>query len=79
MSIHFLNYQIYSSVNCRPGPNSPFKWVRDCVKILTPKENSPIRRKLFLGFNFYGNDYSPTGGGPIVGSQYDLYHLNKFI
>jgi chitinase domain-containing protein 1 len=66
----------YSNIQ-RPGPNSPFKWVRDCVKILTPKENSPIRRKLFLGFNFYGNDYSPTGGGPIVGSQY-LDILDKY-
>lgn len=54
----------------RPGPNSPLKWVRDCIKSLTPKQNSPIRRKLLVGFNFYGNDYSPTGGGPIVGSQY---------
>ncbi|XP_054157991.1 chitinase domain-containing protein 1-like [Oppia nitens] len=61
----------------RPGPNSPFKWVRDCIKSLTPKDTSPIRRKLWVGFNFYGNDYSPTGGGPIVGSQY-IEILDKY-
>ncbi|CAG2111811.1 unnamed protein product [Medioppia subpectinata] len=61
----------------RPGPNSPFKWVRDCIKALTPKQTSPIRRKLWIGFNFYGNDYSPTGGGPIVGSQY-IEILDKY-
>ncbi|CAG2172188.1 unnamed protein product [Oppiella nova] len=66
----------YSSTQ-RPGPNSPFKWVRDCIKTLTPKQTSPIRRKLWVGFNFYGNDYSPTGGGPIVGSQY-IEILNKY-
>ena len=42
--------------------------MRDCIKLLTPKETSPIRKKLLLGMNFYGNDYSPTGGGPITGS-----------
>lgn len=53
----------------RPGPNSPLKWMKECIKALTPKANSPIRKKLFVGLNFYGFDYSPTGGSAIVGSQ----------
>lgn len=28
------------------------------------------RGKILTGFNFYGNDYTPDGGGPIVGHQY---------
>jgi len=28
------------------------------------------RERLLLGLNFYGNDYTINGGGPIVGSQY---------
>lgn len=29
-----------------------------------------IRPKLLMGLNMYGNDYTPSGGGPIIGSQY---------
>lgn len=28
------------------------------------------RDKILLGLNFYGNDYSPSGGGPIVSHEY---------
>ncbi|XP_046645969.1 chitinase domain-containing protein 1-like isoform X1 [Daphnia pulicaria] len=57
----------YSSSQ-RPGPNSPIKWVKKCVEILDPE--STHRSQILLGLNFYGNDYSINGGGPIVGSQY---------
>lgn len=50
------------------GPNSPIKWVQKCVEILDPE--STHRSQILLGLNFYGNDYSINGGGPIVGSQY---------
>jgi len=59
----------YSTIQ-RPGPNSPIDWIRECVKTLAPKPTSPIRPKLFMGMNMYGMDYTPNGGGPIVGSQY---------
>lgn len=54
----------------RPGPNSPLEWIRACVEMLVPNPASPNRRKILLGLNFYGNDYSQGSGGPIVGNQY---------
>lgn len=58
----------YSNVQ-RPGPNSPIKWIRECVKTLVPKATSPIRAKLLMGLNMYGYDFSPMGGGPIIGNE----------
>ncbi|XP_037094017.1 chitinase domain-containing protein 1-like [Pollicipes pollicipes] len=57
----------YSSPQ-RPGPNSPISWVEQCVKALAP--TSADRDKILLGLNFYGNDYTSQGGGPIVGGQF---------
>ncbi|RWS15962.1 chitinase-like protein 5, partial [Dinothrombium tinctorium] len=31
---------------------------------------SPIRKKLLVGLNFYGYEFTPTGGTPITGNQY---------
>lgn len=28
------------------------------------------REKLFVGMNFYGYDFTPTGGGPILNNDY---------
>lgn len=57
----------YSNVQ-RPGPNSPVEWIKKCITNLDPE--ALHRNQILLGLNFYGNDYSVTGGGPIVGSQY---------
>ena len=57
----------YSSSQ-RPGPNSPIEWVQKCVEILDPEAKN--RDRLLLGLNFYGNDYTINGGGPILGTQY---------
>ena len=56
-----------------PGANSPIDWVRSCVEVLEPDANSPNRKKILLGLNFYGNDYISGSGGPIVGHQWVLY------
>ncbi|KAF4790180.1 Chitinase domain-containing protein 1 [Turdus rufiventris] len=55
----------------RPGPNSPLPWVRACVELLDP--DSKWRKKILLGLNFYGMDYSALGtsGEPILGSSSD--------
>ncbi|ELU10805.1 hypothetical protein CAPTEDRAFT_174783 [Capitella teleta] len=61
-----------------PGPNSPLSWVKKCVEALVPDEDSPDRRKILVGLNFYGNDYVPNGGGPVVGNQYlDILSKHK--
>ena len=52
-----------------PGPNSPHQWMKKCIETLVPEANSPNRKKILMGLNFYGNDYVPGGGGPIVASQ----------
>ncbi|XP_076648894.1 chitinase domain-containing protein 1 [Halictus rubicundus] len=58
----------YSSVQ-RPGPNSPIDWARECVELLVP-EKGPKRAQILLGLNFYGYNYTPEGGGAILGSDY---------
>ncbi|XP_061184331.1 chitinase domain-containing protein 1-like [Saccostrea echinata] len=61
----------------RPGPNSPLSWMESCVLALAPDDNPEVRQKILLGLNFYGNEYSVGGGGPIVGNQY-LEILKKY-
>lgn len=58
----------YSSIG-RPGPNSPLEWARQCVELLAP-EKGPRRAQILLGLNFYGYNYTPEGGGAILGSDY---------
>ncbi|KRT83692.1 glycoside hydrolase, partial [Oryctes borbonicus] len=65
----------FSSIH-RPGPNAPIRWIEDCVKLLAPNEER--RDKLFTGLNFYGYDYTPSGGGAIIGNDYiKLLKLHK--
>lgn len=61
----------------RPGPNAPLDWMRMCVEHLVPEDDNEIgdndgyRRKILLGLNFYGYDYTAQGGGsPILGHQF---------
>lgn len=69
--VHGFSLMTYDYSNAqRPGPNSPLKWVKECINALAPRATSPIRKKLFVGLNFYGYDYSPTGGSALVASQY---------
>ncbi|XP_015592766.1 chitinase domain-containing protein 1 [Cephus cinctus] len=74
-SFSLMTYD-YSSVQ-RPGPNSPLEWARHCIKELVPNDDDPRRSQILLGINFYGNSYTPEGGGPILGSQY-LEMLDSF-
>ncbi|CAI9101144.1 OLC1v1038403C1 [Oldenlandia corymbosa var. corymbosa] len=57
-----------------PGPNAPLKWIQSTLKLLLGSDNSGqgLARKIFVGINFYGNDFlqSGEGGGPIVGREY---------
>ena len=59
----------YSSVQ-RPGPNAPIDWIKKCIEYLVPDRKDIKRSQILMGLNFYGYHYTPTGGGPIVGSQY---------
>jgi len=66
--ISLMTYDYSNPMN--PGPNSPHQWMKKCIETLVPEANSPNRKKILMGLNFYGNDYVPGGGGPIVASQY---------
>lgn len=62
----------YSSVS-RPGANAPIYWVKNAVEYICPPETQNLeakRQKILLGLNFYGMDFRPDGGQPIVGHQY---------
>lgn len=59
----------YSSPQ-RPGPNSPLPWLLQCIEDLVPDRASLHRRKLLLGLNFYGTDYSPSSSKPIIGTEF---------
>lgn len=54
----------------RPGPNSPLPWLLQCVDELVPDGTDEYRRKILLGLNFYGYDYSKTSHKPVVGHEY---------
>lgn len=70
--ISLMTYDYSSPMN--PGPNSPVAWLKQCVELLCEKGKN--REKILLGLNFYGNDYIPAGGGPILGHQF-IEILNK--
>ncbi|XP_014669370.1 PREDICTED: chitinase domain-containing protein 1-like [Priapulus caudatus] len=62
----------------KPGPNSPLYWASQCVQSLCPDAESPWRRKILLGLNFYGNDYSSSQGEAIIGNRYiEILHKYK--
>ncbi len=44
-----------------PGPVAPLHWIRDCILSLVPEEGSSNRKKLLVGMNFYGYDFSSAG------------------
>ncbi|XP_037961205.1 chitinase domain-containing protein 1 isoform X2 [Teleopsis dalmanni] len=69
----------YSSVQ-RPGANSPLPWIRAAIEKIAPNSCRDVnykRHKILLGLNMYGNDFTPDGGGPIVGNQY--LNLLKYL
>lgn len=57
----------YSSP-AKPGPNAHYSWMKQCVETLD--KDSFHRDKILLGINFYGYDYTPEGGGPILGRDF---------
>ncbi|OMP08598.1 Chitinase II [Corchorus olitorius] len=60
-----------------PGPNAPLSWIRSTLKLLLGPPGPKAARlapKIFLGINFFGNDFVLTaggsGGGAIIGRDY---------
>ncbi|KAK3037297.1 hypothetical protein RJ639_032059 [Escallonia herrerae] len=69
-----MTYDFSSPQN--PGPNAPLRWIRSTLQLLLDTSNDAAQRlpqKIFVGINFYGNDFVLSrglGGGPIVGREY---------
>ncbi|XP_055810870.1 uncharacterized protein LOC129880719 isoform X2 [Solanum dulcamara] len=58
-----------------PGPNAPLKWIRSTLHLLVGAGSKGRRlgEKIFVGINFYGNDFvmsAGLGGGPIIAHEY---------
>ncbi|KZV57675.1 hypothetical protein F511_03135 [Dorcoceras hygrometricum] len=58
-----------------PGPNAPLRWIQSTLLLLLDASvvNKNLAKKIFIGINFYGNDFvfsEALGGGPIVGREY---------
>ncbi|KAG8363264.1 hypothetical protein BUALT_Bualt19G0004100 [Buddleja alternifolia] len=59
-----------------PGPNAPLKWIHSILLLLLDAragDNQKVAKKIFIGINFYGNDFVVSGGlggGPIIGREY---------
>ncbi|XVE73732.1 hypothetical protein DITRI_Ditri11bG0142100 [Diplodiscus trichospermus] len=59
-----------------PGPNAPLNWIRFTLQLLLGSNSNNAQRlapKVFLGINFYGNDFvlsGGSGGGAITGRDY---------
>lgn len=48
-----------------PGPNAPLNWIRSTMQLLrgtTSNRVWPLGHKIFLGINFYGNDFIISEG-----------------
>ena len=45
-----------------PGPNSPLSWVRSTLELLLKNGERETARKIFVGINFYGNDFFLSEG-----------------
>nr|XP_043630589.1 uncharacterized protein LOC122601922 [Erigeron canadensis] len=60
----------------KPGPNAPLEWVHSTMQLLLGTQtdgSKKLAQKIFLGINFYGNDFvlqGGIGGGPILGRDY---------
>jgi len=55
-----------------PGPSAPLDWMAISVKsLLGSLINQPaVTKKILLGLNFYGMDFSSAGAKPLLGRDY---------
>lgn len=48
-----------------PGPNAPLQWIRSTLQLLlgsAGKSEKNLAKKILLGINFYGNDFTLSRG-----------------
>ncbi|KAJ4797495.1 Chitinase domain-containing protein 1 [Rhynchospora pubera] len=57
----------------KPGPNAPLEWIKYSLGVLLGDKGAEHAHMIFLGINFYGNDFviaEGFGGGPIIGREF---------
>jgi len=70
----FMTYDFSSPHN--PGPNAPLKWIRFTLQILLGNSGArALANKIFLGINFYGNDFVISEGTSLYFSFIYLLHV----
>lgn len=70
----FMTYDFSSPHN--PGPNAPLKWIRFTLQILLGNSGArALANKIFLGINFYGNDFVISEGTSLYFSFIYLLHF----
>lgn len=63
----------------RPGPNAPLNWIRSSLQMLLGDSKSGGHaRKIFLGINFYGNNFILSGGGEAITGRDYISLLEKY-
>ncbi|KAK9103835.1 hypothetical protein Sjap_021089 [Stephania japonica] len=58
-----------------PGPNAPLRWIQTVLRLLlggTGDNAKNLSPKIFLGINFYGNDFVLSEGGLIKNTLQSL-------
>ncbi|XP_004365786.2 hypothetical protein CAOG_00915 [Capsaspora owczarzaki ATCC 30864] len=54
----------------RPGPNAPMPWLHSTLERVMPENQTlELQNKIFLGVNFYGNDYCDDEKGDFHASS----------
>lgn len=69
-----MTYDFSSPQN--PGPNAPLKWIHSVMQLLlrsTDSSSQPLAPKIFIGINFYGNDFALSGGTSFISLCYFIF------
>lgn len=66
-----------------PGPNAPLMWIRSTLRFLLGSNNKDrgLAEKIFVGLNFYGNDFELSGGmhSYVYSSRYHMIYDLKIL
>jgi len=63
----------FSSNQQKAGPNAPLQWMEAAIRVLVGEEMigiTDVPKKVLLGLNLFGYDFSRTSGRPIFGKEY---------
>ncbi|CAK7348748.1 unnamed protein product [Dovyalis caffra] len=76
----FMTYDFSGPHN--PGPNAPLKWIRFTLQIILGNSGAQaLVNKIFLGINFYGNDFMLSEENHVFHARKKpgevLYHLQE--